>query len=160
MPRPFYMQYIAVTTLRWLFHQPKLSVRFFLAIPRSPGNLVQCPYLMFLFPFIYYGPILTPESSILRELLFSPSIKAMSASSELTHNTKHLHPTNGVSTHHSTFKLKDSPIENFRPLKVIVIGAGYSGIYCGIRIPQRLHNIELVIYEKNKGFGGTWWENR
>jgi hypothetical protein len=58
------------------------------------------------------------------------------------------------------FKLHDSPIENLRPLKVIVIGAGYSGIYCGIRIPERLRNVELVIYEKNAGVGGTWWENR
>ena len=35
-----------------------------------------------------------------------------------------------------------------------------SGIYLGIRIPQRLKNVELTIYEKNDGFGGTWWENR
>ena len=72
--------------------------------------------------------------------------------------------TNGVSTESaspaSSFQLHDSPIENFRPLKVIVIGAGYSGIYCGIRIPERLRNVELVIYEKNDGVGGTWWENR
>jgi cation diffusion facilitator CzcD-associated flavoprotein CzcO len=56
--------------------------------------------------------------------------------------------------------LHDTPIENFRPLRVIVIGAGYSGIYCGIRIPERLRNVELVIYEKNEGVGGTWYENR
>jgi ribulose 1,5-bisphosphate synthetase/thiazole synthase len=43
---------------------------------------------------------------------------------------------------------------------VIVIGAGYSGIYCGIRIPEKLRNVELVIYEKNAGVGGTWYENR
>lgn len=60
----------------------------------------------------------------------------------------------------SSFKIKDTPIENLRPLKVIVIGAGYSGIYCGIRIPERLKNVELAIYEKNAGVGGAWWENR
>lgn len=60
----------------------------------------------------------------------------------------------------SQFQLRDSPIENFRPLKVIVIGAGYSGIYCGIRIPEKLRNVELVVYEKNAGVGGTWWENK
>jgi hypothetical protein len=58
------------------------------------------------------------------------------------------------------FTLKDEPIENLRPLKVRVIGAGYSGIYLGIRIPQRLRNVHLQIYEKNEGIGGTWWENR
>ncbi|KAL1606729.1 hypothetical protein SLS60_004136 [Paraconiothyrium brasiliense] len=50
------------------------------------------------------------------------------------------------------FKLHDEPIENFRPMKVIVIGAGYSGIYHSIRIPERLRNVELVVYEKNAGF--------
>ncbi len=58
------------------------------------------------------------------------------------------------------FTIKDEPIENLRPLKVRVIGAGYSGIYLGIRIPQRLRNVDLQIYEKNEGVGGAWWENR
>jgi ribulose 1,5-bisphosphate synthetase/thiazole synthase len=58
------------------------------------------------------------------------------------------------------FKLNDTAVENFRRLKVIVIGAGYSGIYCGIRIPEKLRNVELVIYEKNAGVGGTWYENK
>lgn len=64
---------------------------------------------------------------------------------------------NGV---HEAFTCKDAPVENQRPLKVRVIGAGYSGVYLGIRIPQRLRNIDLKIYEKNEGVGGTWWENR
>lgn len=68
--------------------------------------------------------------------------------------------TNGETSHASTFQLQGSPVENFRPLKVIVIGAGYSGIYLGIRIPERIRNCELVIYEKNDGVGGTWFENR
>lgn len=58
------------------------------------------------------------------------------------------------------FICKDEPIENQRPLTVRVIGAGYSGVYLGIRIPQRLRNVDLQIYEKNEGIGGTWWENR
>lgn len=58
------------------------------------------------------------------------------------------------------FTCKDEPIENLRPLKVRVIGAGFSGVYLGIRIPQRLRNVDLQIYEKNDGVGGTWWENR
>lgn len=58
------------------------------------------------------------------------------------------------------FTVKNSPVENQRPLKVRVIGAGYSGIYLGIRIPQALRNIDLQIYEKNDGVGGTWWVNR
>jgi hypothetical protein len=60
----------------------------------------------------------------------------------------------------SPFTINDTPVENLRPLKVIVIGAGYSGIYAGIRVPEKLRNVELVIYEKNAGVGGTWYENR
>lgn len=75
--------------------------------------------------------------------------------------------TNGIRETHAngvkaspTWQLHDAPVENQRPLKVVVIGAGYSGIYQGIRIPERLRNVELVIYEKNAGIGGTWYENR
>lgn len=57
-------------------------------------------------------------------------------------------------------KGEDEVIENFRPLSVVVIGAGFSGIYLGVRIPQRLRNVKLTIYEKNAGVGGTWYENR
>ena len=59
-----------------------------------------------------------------------------------------------------SWKLHDVAVENHRPMKAIVIGAGYSGIYCGIRIPERIRNCELTIYEKNAGYGGAWYENR
>lgn len=68
--------------------------------------------------------------------------------------------TPGASETREKFSCKEEPIENQRPLKVRVIGAGFSGVYLGIRIPQRLRNIDLKIYEKNDGLGGTWWENR
>lgn len=53
-----------------------------------------------------------------------------------------------------------TPIGTARPLRVIVIGAGISGILNAIKLPQQLENLELVVYEKNAGLGGTWWENR
>ncbi|KAK0934973.1 hypothetical protein LTR29_013470 [Friedmanniomyces endolithicus] len=67
--------------------------------------------------------------------------------------------TNGESKA-APWLLHDTPIENQRPIKVIVIGAGYSGVYCAIRIPERIRNCELVVYEKNEGVGGTWYENK
>lgn len=60
--------------------------------------------------------------------------------------------------YHTT--LDDVPIDDSRRLRVIVIGAGFSGINCGVRIPQRLRNVDLTIYEKNSDVGGTWFENR
>lgn len=52
------------------------------------------------------------------------------------------------------------PIDYSRPMKVICIGAGMSGIQTGVRFPQKIKNLELIIYEKNPDFGGTWYENR
>jgi cation diffusion facilitator CzcD-associated flavoprotein CzcO len=60
----------------------------------------------------------------------------------------------------SGLNIKDQVIENFRPMSVIIIGAGFSGIYLGVRIPELLRNVKLTIYEKNAGVGGTWYENR
>jgi hypothetical protein len=51
-------------------------------------------------------------------------------------------------------------VDDYRPIKIIVIGAGLSGILAGIRFTQRIPNLELTIYEKNEDVGGTWWENR
>ncbi|OAL45380.1 FAD/NAD(P)-binding domain-containing protein [Pyrenochaeta sp. DS3sAY3a] len=68
-------------------------------------------------------------------------------------------PKSGSTLPASTPKLKDEPVENFRPMRVVVIGGGFSGILLGIRIPEWLRNIDLTIYEKNDGLGGTWYEN-
>ncbi|EAQ89336.1 hypothetical protein CHGG_05955 [Chaetomium globosum CBS 148.51] len=53
------------------------------------------------------------------------------------------------------FTIKDAPIENLRPFRVVVVGAGFSGILAAIRIPERLRNVELAVYEKNEGVGGV-----
>lgn len=52
------------------------------------------------------------------------------------------------------------PVNHARPIKVVCIGAGYSGILAGIRFPQKIKNLHLTIYEKNDDVGGTWFENR
>lgn len=51
-------------------------------------------------------------------------------------------------------------VDDYRPIKIIVIGAGLSGILAGIRFPQYIKNLELTIYDKNPEVGGTWYENR
>ncbi len=76
------------------------------------------------------------------------------------------------------YVLGDFCIDEYRPVKVIVIGAGFSGITAGIRyasslitlgcsvqleerrrFPQKVPNVELVIYEKGARIGGTWHNN-
>ncbi|KAI0682006.1 FAD/NAD-P-binding domain-containing protein [Earliella scabrosa] len=60
----------------------------------------------------------------------------------------------------STFTPGEFSIDEYRPMKVVVIGAGFSGITAGIRFPQKIPNLELTIYEKSAGVGGTWFSNR
>lgn len=55
----------------------------------------------------------------------------------------------------------DPPVQavpSRRALKAIVIGGGISGICAGIELQRK--GIDYTIFEKNKDFGGTWWENR
>ena len=56
--------------------------------------------------------------------------------------------------------ISERSIDEPRPLKVIYIGAGISGICAAIQFPRFVPNLELAIYEKNSDIGGTWFENR
>ncbi|KAI0346537.1 flavin-binding monooxygenase [Trametopsis cervina] len=51
-------------------------------------------------------------------------------------------------------------IDEYRPMRVIVVGAGMSGVVAGIRFRQYIPNINITIYEKNDAVGGTWYANR
>lgn len=53
----------------------------------------------------------------------------------------------------------DAYIHKPRPIKVIVIGAGISGIAFAYKA-QSLEEVEYTIYEKNPDVGGTWYESR
>ncbi|PPQ79898.1 hypothetical protein CVT25_002954 [Psilocybe cyanescens] len=58
------------------------------------------------------------------------------------------------------FKLGNFSVDDPRPIKVAVIGAGHSGIVAGIRFRQRVQNLDLTIYDSLAGIGGTWYANR
>ncbi|QKX59638.1 uncharacterized protein TRUGW13939_06775 [Talaromyces rugulosus] len=56
--------------------------------------------------------------------------------------------------------VKDGFAYPSRPLSVIVVGAGISGIMMAIKLQENITNLSLTIYDKNPELGGTWWENR
>lgn len=56
--------------------------------------------------------------------------------------------------------ISERSVDESRPLKVIYIGAGISGINAAIQLPKFVPNLDLVIYDKNDDLGGTWFENR
>lgn len=55
--------------------------------------------------------------------------------------------------------VRDEHIFTPKLVRVIVIGAGISGIAFAYKALS-LENVEYVIYEKNSDVGGTWLESR
>lgn len=47
-----------------------------------------------------------------------------------------------------------------RPLRVVIMGCGASGISFAKFAQAELKNVDFVLYEKNHDVGGTWLENR
>ena len=60
----------------------------------------------------------------------------------------------------AAMKFDDAPLRAQAPphTKAIIIGAGVSGICAAVRLREM--GVACQIFEKNQGFGGTWWENR
>lgn len=67
---------------------------------------------------------------------------------------------NGTPTTDNEWIVEERSIDECRPLRIVIIGAGISGIVSSIRIAQRIPNTEICVYEKNEDIGGTWFENR
>lgn len=59
------------------------------------------------------------------------------------------------------YVLSRLPVGTKRPLRVICVGAGFSGLAFARQVETgRLPAVSLTIYEKNASVGGTWYENR
>ncbi|KAK4699145.1 hypothetical protein P7C70_g7120, partial [Phenoliferia sp. Uapishka_3] len=61
------------------------------------------------------------------------------------------------------YKVLDEPYGAGRPIKVITIGAGASGLNLQHEIDEKFGRegmVTHVVYEKNEAVGGTWFENR
>lgn len=57
-------------------------------------------------------------------------------------------------------RIIEQPLGTFDPVRVIILGAGASGLNMIRAMRKHLENYELVVYDKNSGVGGTWYENR
>lgn len=62
----------------------------------------------------------------------------------------------------SAYKILERPIGSRRALRVVCMGAGYSGLMMAILFNEKMKNsnASLAVYEKNVDIGGTWLENR
>lgn len=54
------------------------------------------------------------------------------------------------------FSLDEPTVDDPRPLKVAVIGAGLSGILAGVLLPAKVPKIQLTIFEKNNEVVGLY----
>lgn len=62
----------------------------------------------------------------------------------------------------SRYTINEAPLGTRRPIRIVCMGAGYSGLMMGIIVSERMQrdNVDFVIYDRNDDLGGTWLENK
>lgn len=60
----------------------------------------------------------------------------------------------------TAYTVREQALGAPKPLRIICIGAGVSGINLLRTLRANLEDYEAVVYEKNDDVGGTWFENR
>jgi ribulose 1,5-bisphosphate synthetase/thiazole synthase len=69
------------------------------------------------------------------------------------------HVPASVATSQQAYKVEENVLGHSRPIRVICIGAGATGLDLAYKMERHLKNFDLQIYEKNPELGGTWFEN-
>jgi cation diffusion facilitator CzcD-associated flavoprotein CzcO len=70
------------------------------------------------------------------------------------------HPNTWYRDFNPEFSIVEKPLHDKKPIRIIIIGAGASGLLVAFKAARQLSNVTFVVYEKNEGVGGTWYENR
>ena len=60
----------------------------------------------------------------------------------------------------SPYTINEDPLGTARPIRIVTIGAGASGINMAYQLQLHLPTASHRVYEKNDDIGGTWFENR
>jgi NADPH-dependent 2,4-dienoyl-CoA reductase/sulfur reductase-like enzyme len=63
-------------------------------------------------------------------------------------------------TDENGYTIKEQPSGTRKPLRVVVAGAGASGINFAKFAREELEDVQVNIFDKNNDVGGTWLENR
>ena len=60
------------------------------------------------------------------------------------------------------YSVQNAPMGARRPLRIVCIGAGYSGLMMAIIVEQKMkdRDVDFRVYEMNEDLGGTWLVNR
>lgn len=60
----------------------------------------------------------------------------------------------------SEYVVVPTELGSTRKLRIIIIGAGASGLNMVRHLGLHMENVEYVVYDKNADVGGTWFENK
>ncbi|KAI0272693.1 hypothetical protein BC834DRAFT_966678 [Gloeopeniophorella convolvens] len=55
------------------------------------------------------------------------------------------------------FALGDFSIDNHSRMRIVIVGAGFSGVIAGARDAKEVPNVDLAIYEKEDGIATSTW---
>ncbi|KAK0109702.1 hypothetical protein ONS95_002381 [Cadophora gregata] len=58
------------------------------------------------------------------------------------------------------FRVSEQPLFQRRPIRLVCVGAGATGLQIAYKAERLLKDVTLQIYEKNSDIGGTWLESR
>lgn len=72
----------------------------------------------------------------------------------------HAHTNGNGNGVHPVYTVVDQPLGTSKPIRIVCIGAGVSGINLLRTLRLNLTDYEVQVYEKNENVGGTWFENR
>jgi cation diffusion facilitator CzcD-associated flavoprotein CzcO len=69
-------------------------------------------------------------------------------------------PQNDLPAQDHVYTVREEPLGTAKQIRIVLIGAGASGLNMVRTLRLNLTNYELAVYEKNDEVGGTWYENR
>ena len=82
------------------------------------------------------------------------------------HDIEHNHPTAERDGFHipetdaTGYRIREEPYGTKRPVRVVLMGAGASTLNFLKKAEEKMQNLKITVYEKNRDVGGTWFENR
>ncbi len=65
------------------------------------------------------------------------------------------HPNEWYNQDFEGYRVSEHPLFTRRPLKLVCVGAGATGLQIAHKVELCLKDVELVIYEKNSDLGGS-----
>ncbi|OBT97370.1 hypothetical protein VE01_04370 [Pseudogymnoascus verrucosus] len=69
-------------------------------------------------------------------------------------------PIPATTTGSLPYTIREQPFGTKKHMRVVIMGAGISGLNLFKLAEDKLENVDIVCYEKNDDIGGTWLENR